>query len=121
MMPSKMSYAMKHTTVRKLFLVGFVLASVYASAIDGILSIGDKSRRANAFSTIKSDLKISLGSGLYHYHSNRTLPSVPHGSMNAVSRSMVIYQRGNVSIHIPVNTKPTLLRTFKTPAAPIVR
>lgn len=116
-----MSYTVKTTTVRQLFVAGLLLVTVYASAIDGILSIGDKSRRANAFSNIKSDLKISLGSGLYHYHSIRTLPGAPHATVNAGPRSMIIYQRGNVSVHIPVNTRPTLLRTFKTPMPPTIR
>lgn len=117
----KRSYAIRNTNTRRLFLAGLLLASGYAFAIDGILSIGDKNRRANAFSTIKSDLKISLGSGLYHYHSARSLPSLPHATVNAGPRSMVIYQRGNVSIHIPVNTRPTILRAFKTPTPPPVR
>ncbi|NDC77047.1 MAG: hypothetical protein EBZ67_04125 [Chitinophagia bacterium] len=112
---------MKNTRVRQMFLAGLLLVSGYAFAIDGILSIGDKSRRASAFSNIKSDLKISLGSGLYHYRSMRALPGAPHTTVTAGPRSMVIYQRGNVSIHIPVNTKPSLLRTFKTPTAPTLR
>jgi hypothetical protein len=112
------SKVMRNSTVRHLFVAGLLLVSGYALAIDGILSIGDKSRRANAFSNIKSDLKISLGSGLYHYHSIRTHPVTTQTTPATGPRSMVIYQRGNVSIHIPVNTRPTILRTFKTPTAP---
>lgn len=120
-MTTDMSYGVDSTLPRRLFLVGLLLVSGYAFAIDGILSIGDKSRRAKAFSNIKSDLKISLGSGLYHYQTTRTLPSSPQATVMSGPRSMVIYQRGNVSIHIPVNTRPTLLRTFKTPTAPAIR
>jgi hypothetical protein len=115
------SYVVNTMTIRQLFVCGLLLTSAYAFAIDGVLSIGDKNRRSSAFSTIKSDLKISLGSGLYHYHSMRTLPGSAQPNLKAGPRSMVIYQRGNVSVHIPVNTRPTLLRTFRTPMAPAIR
>lgn len=116
---------MTHTHLKPAFrqsiLAAFLLVSGYVSAIDGVLSIGDKNRRANAFSNIKRDLKLSLGSSTYHYRSSHTLPNLPHPQSMSGPRSMVIYQRGNVSIHIPVKTRPALLQSFKTPAAPAIR
>jgi len=104
---------------RQAFVAVLLLLSGYVSAIDGILSLGDKNRKSNSFSNIKRDMRISLGSGLHHYRSTQPLPHL--AQPGASPRNMVIYQRGNVSIHIPVKSKPSILQTFRTPTAPTIR
>ncbi|MBM3441509.1 MAG: hypothetical protein FJX89_02290 [Bacteroidetes bacterium] len=103
------------------FAGAFLYVSGYVSAIDGIISIGGKNRHASSFSNIKKDLKLSLGTGLYQYHSTRNLPSLPPNQSPAGPCNMVIYQRGNVTVHIPVKAKPILLQTFRTPTPPAIR
>jgi hypothetical protein len=121
MVLTPMSHTIRKSAFRQSILAAFLLVSGYVSAIDGVLSIGDKNRRAHSFSNIKRDLKLSLGTGTYHYQSSHTLPTLTHPQAMSGPRSMVIYQRGNVSIHIPVKSRPAILQTFRTPAAPSMR
>lgn len=104
---------------RHAFVAALLLVSGYVSAIDGILSLGDKSRKSTSFSNIKRDMKLSLGTGFHHYQSSKPLPQPAHPGLG--NRNMVIYQRGNVTIHIPVKSKPAILQTFRTPTPPPIR
>ena len=104
---------------RQAFVAVLLLLSGYVSAIDGILSLGDKNRKLNSFSNIKRDMRLSLGTGFHHYQSAKPLPNLAQPGVS--SRNMVIYQRGNVSIHIPVKSKPAILQTFRTPTPPSFR
>lgn len=104
---------------RQALVAVLLLLSGYVSAIDGILSLGDKNRKSNSFSNIKRDMRLTLGTGFHHYQSAKPLPNLAQPGIS--SRNMVIYQRGNVSIHIPVKSKPTILQTFRTPTPPSIR
>lgn len=121
MMPKQSSNTYRNRLLRVAFAGAFLFVSGYVSAIDGIIIIGGKNRNASSFSNIKKDLKLSLGTGLYQYHSTRSLPSLSTSQVPAGPRNMVVYQRGNVTVHIPVKSRPMLLRTFRTPTPPTIR
>jgi hypothetical protein len=88
----------------------FCLGNVFA--IDALIDGGKKSTKA--FSTIKSDLSISLKNG-YNFHSYKTMGS-KRGQNMVLSNSIITFQRGNVTWVVPQKNKAKILQKFKTPA-----
>lgn len=110
--PHKMFVLARNLTV-SLFLLA---TTGYVFAIDGNYNIGGKNKKST-FSTVKKDLKVTLGSG-YTFHQNKNLPLSK--SQKGVFNNVISYQKGNVTYYMPYKSKPVLGK-FKTPVPPQVR
>ena len=83
----------------------------YVFAVDGLIDGGKKSTKA--FSTIKSDLSISLKNG-YNFHSYKSMGS-RRGQNMITANSILTFQKGNVTWVVPQKNKAKILQKFKTP------
>ena len=105
-----------HNRLSKFTRKSLVIAAVFCLgnvfAIDALIDGGKKSTKA--FSTIKSDLSISLKNG-YNFHSYKPMGS-KRGQNMVMSNSIITYQRGNVTWVVPQKNKAKILQKFKTPA-----
>ena len=99
-------FARKSLVVAAVFCLGNVFA------IDGLIDGGKKSTKA--FSTIKSDLSISLKNG-YNFHSYKPMGSKRAQNM-VMSNSIITFQRGNVTWVVPQKNKAKILQKFKAPS-----
>lgn len=97
---------------RKLLVIAAVFCLGNVFAIDALIDGGKKSTKA--FSTIKSDLSISLKNG-YNFHSYKPMGSKRSPNM-VLSNSIITYQRGNVTWVVPQKNKAKILQKFKTPS-----
>lgn len=98
-------------TRKTLVVAAIILLGQYVFAIDVLIDGGKKSTKA--FSTIKSDLSISLKNG-YNFHSYK--PMGTRRSQNMVmSNSIMTFQKGNVTWVVPQRNKTKILQKFKTP------
>lgn len=97
---------------RKALVMALIIAlGQYVFAVDGLIDGGKKSTKA--FSTIKSDLSISLKNG-YNFHSYKSMGSKRSQNM-VMTNSIVTFQRGNVTWVVPQKSKAKILHKFKTP------
>jgi hypothetical protein len=88
-------------------------------AIDGVLTNGGRSASTkNSYSNLKKDLRMSLNSG-FMFHDNRNMGSLKGGKSGQLNSVMSV-QKGNVTLFLPMKTKPVMNR-FRTPTAPPVR
>lgn len=95
-----------------LVVLSVLLLAQYVFAVDSWIDGGKKSSKT--FSTIKSDLSISLKSG-YHFHSNKMMGQ-KHSQSMLHANSMITFQKGNVTWVMPYRSKTKVLQKFKTPA-----
>lgn len=106
----------QHSSLSKFTRKSLVVAAIFCLgnvfAIDALIDGGKKSTKA--FSTIKSDLSISLKNG-YNFHSYKTMGS-KRGQNMVLSNSIITFQRGNVTWVVPQKNKAKILQKFKTPA-----
>jgi hypothetical protein len=86
----------------------------YVFAVDGLIEGGKKTSKT--FSTIKSDLSISLKSG-YNFHSYKMMGQKRAHHM-VMSNSYLTFHRGNVTWGVPYKSKAKVLGKFKTPSKP---
>ena len=99
--------------IRKVMVIAVIICfGQYVFAVDGLIDGGKKSTKA--FSTIKSDLSISLKNG-YSFHSYKSMGSKRSQNM-IMSNSILTYQKGNVTWVVPQKNKAKILQKFKTPA-----
>ncbi len=110
------------TRFAKKVLVLTVLFSMaqYVFAVDGNMNGGGSRSKTSKskFSTIKSDLNLSLKYG-YSYNGNKSFDFRKTNNVILVN-SVVTYKKGNVTYILPYKNK-IILQRFKTPAAPAVR
>ncbi len=110
---------MKHSThnpsgkfSRKVLVVlSVLLLGQYVFAVDSWIDGGKKSTKT--FSTIKSDLSISLKSG-YHFHNYKVMGQ-KRGQTMVHSNSIITFHKGNVTWVMPYRSKTKVLQKFKTP------
>jgi hypothetical protein len=99
--------------IRKVLVMAAIICfGQYVFAVDGLIDGGKKSTKA--FSTIKSDLSISLKNG-YSFHSYKSMGSKRSQNM-IMSNSILTYQKGNVTWVVPQKSKAKILQKFKAPA-----
>jgi hypothetical protein len=99
-------------TRKTLVVAAVICLGQYVFAIDALIDGGKKSTKA--FSTIKSDLSISLKNG-YNFHSYKPMGS-KRGPNMVMSNSIITFQRGNVTWVVPQKNKAKILQKFKTPS-----
>jgi hypothetical protein len=98
-------------TRKVLIILSVLLLGQYVFAVDSWIDGGKKSTKT--FSTIKSDLSMSLKSG-YHFHNYKVMGQ--KRSQNSLqSNSIITFQRGNVTWVMPHRSKSKVLQKFKTP------
>lgn len=97
---------------RKVLVVAAIIClGQYVFAVDGLIDGGKKSTKA--FSTIKSDLSISLKNG-YNFHNYKSMGTRRSQNM-VMSNSIITFQKGNVTWVVPQTNKTKILQKFKTP------
>jgi hypothetical protein len=97
---------------RKVLVMAVIIClGQYVFAVDGLIDGGKKSTKA--FSTIKSDLSISLKNG-YNFHSYKSMGSKRSQNM-VMSNSIITFQKGNITWVVPQKNKSKILQKFKTP------
>jgi hypothetical protein len=110
------------TRFAKKVLVLTVLFSLaqYVFAVDGIMNGGGaKSKSSKSrFSTIKSDLNLSLKYG-YTYAGNKSF-DLRKTNNTILVNSVMTYKRGNVTYILPFKNR-VILQRFKTPTPPTAR
>jgi len=94
-----------------LVVLSVLLLGQYVFAVDSWIDGGKKSTKT--FSTIKSDLSISLKSG-YHFHNYKVMGQ-KRGQTMLHSNSIITFQKGNVTWVMPYRSKTKVLQKFKTP------
>ncbi|HLO83266.1 MAG TPA: hypothetical protein VK166_20025 [Chitinophagaceae bacterium] len=98
-------------TTKVLVMAVIICFGQYVFAVDGLIDGGKKSTKA--FSTIKSDLSISLKNG-YNFHNYKTMGTRRSQNM-VMSNSILTFQKGNVTWVVPQRNKTKILQKFKTP------
>ena len=98
-------------TKKVLVILSVLLLGQYVFAVDSWIDGGKKSTKT--FSTIKSDLSMSLKSG-YHFHNYKVMGQ-KRGQNSLQSNSIITFQRGNVTWVMPYRSKSKVLQKFKTP------
>lgn len=98
-------------TRKVLVILSILLLGQYVFAVDSLIDGGKKSTKT--FSTIKSDLSISLKSG-YHFHNYKVMGQ-KRGQSMLHSNSIITFQKGNVTWVMPYRSKTKVLQKFKTP------
>lgn len=98
-------------TRKVLVILSVLFMGQYVFAVDSWIDGGKKSTKT--FSTIKSDLSISLKSG-YHFH-NYKMMGQRRGQTMLHSNSIITFQKGNITWVMPYRSKTKVLQKFKTP------
>ncbi len=98
-------------TRKVLVILSILCLGQYVFAVEGLIDGGKKSTKT--FSTIKSDLSISLKSG-YHFHNYKNMGQ-SRGQTMVRSNSIITFQKGNVTWVMPNRSKTKILQKFKTP------
>jgi len=98
-------------TPKVLAALAILFAAQYVFAVDGLVDGGKKSTKA--FSTIKSDLSISLSGFSFH---NYKMMGQKRSQQMVMSNSYMTFHRGNVTWAVPYKSKTKVLQKFKTPS-----
>ncbi|MCF8340809.1 MAG: hypothetical protein K9I82_07530 [Chitinophagaceae bacterium] len=109
-MPTTIPNPFIKPTLLLLILISF---SIYVFGIDGTNGTVKKS---NVFSSIKSDLRLSLHSG-FQYSGSKIL-NIQRTPTSVITNSIVTYQKRNVTWVLPQKTKVSIFNRFKTPSQP---
>ena len=98
-----------------LTLMALLFVSVAVFAVDGIVSKSKSKSSKAAYSNMKKNLSLGLGSG-FSYRDNRSFGFKRMGKDNSFN-SIITYQKGNITYILPYKNK-SVLNKFKTPQKP---
>ncbi len=109
-MPTTIPNPFIKPTLLLLIVISF---SIYVFGIDGT---NGTIKKSNVFSSIKSDLRLSLHSG-FQYSGSKIL-NIQRTPTSVITNSIVTYQKRNVTWVVPQKTKVSIFNRFKTPSQP---